>query len=245
MRLGYFAAAALVAAVAAGSADAQYLLPSASNYNRFGTAQVIHPPNYGVANTAFNPYFRYPNTLPNGPGYVGAYHWYGHRPWYGSAVPYTGSYAWPYVNPYSSYGPDYSYSGGVNLWFPSTGYGYGDYWNPDGGNVVYHAETPVAAYSAGSLPPVTTLGAPADRAILNVQVPADAKVWVQGKETSQTGPERSYISPPLTPGRDYAYDVKAQWTENGQPVELTRTVTVRAGERTGVLFVGNRGTAAR
>jgi uncharacterized protein (TIGR03000 family) len=244
MRLCSFTAAALFAAVTAGSANAQYLLPSAYNYNRFGTTPVIHPPSYGIANTAFNPYFRYPDVLPSGPGYVGAYRWYGHRAWYGSAAPLHGSYAWPYVNPYSSYGPDYPYSVGTNLWFPNTAYGYGDYWNPDG-NVVYHAEAPVAAYSGASLPAVTTYGAPADRAILNVQVPANAKVWVQGKETSQTGPERSYISPPLTPGRDYSYDVKAQWTENGQPVEVTRTVTVRAGERTGVLFVGNRGTAAQ
>jgi uncharacterized protein (TIGR03000 family) len=78
-----------------------------------------------------------------------------------------------------------------------------------------------------------------DRAVLNVQVPADASVWVEGAETKQTGATRSFVSPPLEYGRDYAYTVKAQWKVGDKAVEDTRTVNVRAGDRKGVVFMSD------
>jgi uncharacterized protein (TIGR03000 family) len=60
---------------------------------------------------------------------------------------------------------------------------------------------------------------------------ADAQVWLNGKATEQTGKDRLFKSPPITPGQDYSYEVRARWLENGQPVERTQTVTVRANKR--------------
>jgi uncharacterized protein (TIGR03000 family) len=71
---------------------------------------------------------------------------------------------------------------------------------------------------------------------LDVRVPADAEVWVEGHKTAQTGPDRVYLSPPLEPGREYLYDVRARWTEGEKPVDRTQTVRVRAGQRLPVAF---------
>jgi uncharacterized protein (TIGR03000 family) len=75
-----------------------------------------------------------------------------------------------------------------------------------------------------------------DSAKLDVRVPADAVVWVEGQKTAQTGADRVYVSPPLEPGKEYLYDVKARWERGGKPVERTRTVRVRAGQRVPVEF---------
>jgi uncharacterized protein (TIGR03000 family) len=72
---------------------------------------------------------------------------------------------------------------------------------------------------------------------VNVRVPAfDAKVWFDGSATQQQGINRSYESPALAAGRTYSYQVRAQWMENGQVRETTRTVNVRAGENVVVDF---------
>lgn len=76
------------------------------------------------------------------------------------------------------------------------------------------------------------------RATLDVRVPADAEVWFNGYRTSLQGTTRGFTTPALEPGKTYAYQVRARWTENGMPVEQTRQVQVRAGERTTVAFPG-------
>ncbi len=69
-----------------------------------------------------------------------------------------------------------------------------------------------------------------------VQVPADAELYLEGIKTKQTGTNRVFVSPPLSPGRQYVYEVRARWTENGQPVEQTRSLVVIAGQRLAVRF---------
>jgi uncharacterized protein (TIGR03000 family) len=69
------------------------------------------------------------------------------------------------------------------------------------------------------------------RAAITVQVPQGASLWFDGAKTSQTGSLRSFVSPPLQAGQNYAYDVRARWTENGKVREEKRTVQVRAGDR--------------
>lgn len=73
---------------------------------------------------------------------------------------------------------------------------------------------------------------------LDVRVPANAEVMVETEKTTQTGSRRSFISPPITPGRSYVYDIKAKWMENGKEVVLTRKVDVRAGQQVVVDFIG-------
>jgi uncharacterized protein (TIGR03000 family) len=81
-----------------------------------------------------------------------------------------------------------------------------------------------------------------------VHVPADAQVFFNGAKTTQTGEVRSFVTPPLSPGQDFTYDVRAQWTENGRPVTRTRSITVHAGDRLALNFMtppGNRPSAFR
>jgi uncharacterized protein (TIGR03000 family) len=73
-------------------------------------------------------------------------------------------------------------------------------------------------------------------ALIAVRVPANAEIWFDGEKTSQTGSEREFVSPPLTPGRTFSYDVRARWRDNGRTVDRTRHVDVRAGQRQKVDF---------
>jgi uncharacterized protein (TIGR03000 family) len=65
---------------------------------------------------------------------------------------------------------------------------------------------------------------------VNVTVPADAQIWFGDVKTDRTGTFRQFVSPPVAPGREYTYDVKATWTQNGKEVTQTRNVTVHAGD---------------
>jgi uncharacterized protein (TIGR03000 family) len=60
-------------------------------------------------------------------------------------------------------------------------------------------------------------------------VPADAKLWVDGMPTKQTGPVRTFYTPPvLRAGLTYKYTFRAEWTENKRNVVRELPVLVRA-----------------
>ncbi|GIW93125.1 MAG: hypothetical protein KatS3mg110_1166 [Pirellulaceae bacterium] len=67
-------------------------------------------------------------------------------------------------------------------------------------------------------------------ALLTVSVPESARVYVNGLPTTSTGSERRYISRGLRPGMAYTYEVRAEVTVDGQTVEETKTVELRAGD---------------
>ena len=67
--------------------------------------------------------------------------------------------------------------------------------------------------------------------LLNLRVSANAEVWLEGSKTAQAGSFRSFVIPPLDPGRDYSYQIRARWMEDGRAIEQTRAVTIRAGDR--------------
>jgi uncharacterized protein (TIGR03000 family) len=70
-----------------------------------------------------------------------------------------------------------------------------------------------------------------ETALINVTVPADAKIWFDGSPTVQTGEHRQFVSPPLHPGSTYVYHVKVRWMEAGRPIEETRQVSVAPGRQ--------------
>jgi uncharacterized protein (TIGR03000 family) len=78
---------------------------------------------------------------------------------------------------------------------------------------------------------------PSDQAVdtntvtLRMHVPTEARVWIEDVATTTGGADRSFVSPPLTPGRDYVYHIRAQWEENGRTMERKREFTVHAGDR--------------
>ncbi len=73
-------------------------------------------------------------------------------------------------------------------------------------------------------------------AILQVHVPADAKVFVNGYKTSTTGTSRSYVSRNLVPGYTYTYDVRVEMMRDGKKTEETKVVKLRAGRIQNLAF---------
>ncbi len=173
-------------------------------------------------------------------GYGGLY---GYRPWYGYGYGYNALAAYSpaywgslygYSPWYSAYGyypavASYSYALGYDP-YDVYGYGLNDY-----GLDAYGYVAP-ADYPEGYVPDeeatVPSQGPPAvptdNAAHLLVRVPADAELWFDEYKTPQTGPERAFVSPPLTPGRDFTYQIRARWMEDGRPVDHIRTVHVHA-----------------
>jgi uncharacterized protein (TIGR03000 family) len=75
-------------------------------------------------------------------------------------------------------------------------------------------------------------GSSSGSAEMTLKVPRDAEIWFNGaKMPAQENITRSFVTPPLDAGWDYSYDVRVRWTENNRPVDLTRKVLVRAGDR--------------
>jgi uncharacterized protein (TIGR03000 family) len=98
----------------------------------------------------------------------------------------------------------------------------------------YPYYSPGPSSSSGSLD--LARAEPDGPAHITLKVPADAEVWFDGARTKTTGAVRHYDSPPLTPGYDYTYQVRASWRENGHDVTETHQVSVSAGARTTVDF---------
>jgi uncharacterized protein (TIGR03000 family) len=66
-------------------------------------------------------------------------------------------------------------------------------------------------------------------ALIVVSLPADAKLTVDGAETTSTSAQRSFVSPPLEPGKEYVYTLKATVVRDGQTLETSKRVSVRPG----------------
>jgi uncharacterized protein (TIGR03000 family) len=155
-----------------------------------------------------------------GRGWVG-HSWYGGRGWYGS--PYYGlglGMATPYYS-YGYYGYPYGYSSAY--YYPLTTY---NYYYPS--EYYYPTEDFSGTVTTPALTPAETTAPQDNRGHLIIRVPSDGKVWFDGEPTRQTGEEREFVTPPLTPGRDYTYDVRVQAMENGRNVDEHRTVHVSA-----------------
>jgi uncharacterized protein (TIGR03000 family) len=75
-------------------------------------------------------------------------------------------------------------------------------------------------------------------AVLIAHLPEHALFWVEGTQTRSTGRTRYFQSPPLLPGRQYNYRVRAAWIENGQWVSQTRQIIVQAGRTQAIYLQG-------
>jgi uncharacterized protein (TIGR03000 family) len=149
-----------------------------------------------------------------------AWGWWGY--WGGWGYPYAGySYryrSWGYWGyPYASYYyPSYYYSPYATYSFSPGTYTY----SPSVSQSLYY--TPSAAD---------------DRAHVTVEVPAPtAQLWLQGQQMMQTGMVRTFDSPPLAPGHNYTYTVRARWLQNGTMNDQTQTVRIRPGQDVNVRF---------
>jgi uncharacterized protein (TIGR03000 family) len=124
--------------------------------------------------------------------------------------------------------------GGYGLGYGGYGYGggypyYGGYSSGYGGVNVYSNPVvntysnyyPQATEQEPQTPPNDNL------AHLLVIVPENAELLFNGTKTKQTGPQREFISPELTAGKHYSYEIKASWMENGKRKEEVRTAEVQ------------------
>jgi uncharacterized protein (TIGR03000 family) len=173
---------------------------------------------------------------------------------------YHGGYRGYYGHPYwhGGYGYGVGIGIGINL---TPGYYYGPAPYP----VAYPVPVPVAVGAAPVVapappsPPLPSPGVPQPEtappprkeadldtaAHLTVAVPPDAQVWIESQPTMQAGAVRHFKSAPLTPGKEYSYDIRARWTDEAGPVERTRTVTIHAGEQVNVDFMPVRSTVEK
>jgi uncharacterized protein (TIGR03000 family) len=69
-----------------------------------------------------------------------------------------------------------------------------------------------------------------------VSMPAGAKLTIDGYVSMQTSTTRQFATPALQPGVNYTYTLVAEIPENGQLLQQTQIVTVRAGQTTAVSF---------
>jgi len=74
---------------------------------------------------------------------------------------------------------------------------------------------------------------PADGALLVVEVPADATIFVNGAKTSSQGTVRRYLSRGLVAGQKYEFVVRMA-ADAGE--EATKVVSLTAGQRTSISF---------
>jgi uncharacterized protein (TIGR03000 family) len=81
---------------------------------------------------------------------------------------------------------------------------------------------------------------PSDSALLAVNVPSDARVYVNGYQTRSAGNNRRFLSSGLRPNRDYSYTVKAVMNLDGREVTETKTVSLHGGQRQLLVFGNSR-----
>jgi len=147
--------------------------------------------------------------------------------------------------PFSCHGGCYGgYYGGGSAWGPGIGYGYGP-------PAIYG--DPYAVYGTVNRPPVVVVppGAtgtdttkpmdkPMDKpmsdakpketgARVKFQLPADAKLYVDGRLTLIGGTERVFTTPPLAPGQKFYYDMRAELPLPTGVVTEEKRVIVEAG----------------
>ncbi len=167
-------------------------------------------------------------------GYAGCYGGYGgcHGGYAGCYGGYGGCYG---GGCYGSYG----YGGGGGGYYGTMpyegGYGYSSYGSPTysgtspyQGGYQYGGPTEGTEYYGES-----RTEAPAT---IVVRLPADAKLTVDGSATRSTDSLRTFVSPPLQPGKDYRYTLRAEVTRDGKKVERSRDVNVHAGRTSEVNF---------
>jgi uncharacterized protein (TIGR03000 family) len=69
-----------------------------------------------------------------------------------------------------------------------------------------------------------------DQARLVVELPADAKLYVDDRLTKATSERRVFNTPSLEPGQTYYYILRAETVRNGQTQSETKRVVFHRGE---------------
>ena len=133
-----------------------------------------------------------------------------------------------------------SSGGSSGGWGSSGGSSGGSYYYSPG--IEMSPVDPSVAPPAGAAPmapapaPGTTTSNTRADGLLSVNVPQDAKVFVNGQATTSTGENRQYVSRDLNTGFNYTYEVRAELVRDGRTVEQVKKIDVRAGETANLAF---------
>jgi uncharacterized protein (TIGR03000 family) len=110
------------------------------------------------------------------------------------------------------------------------------------GYSAYAAPAPYQAAPAQQMSPAPESIAPPKRegatfrtptptsARLIVELPANAKLFVDDQPMKTTSTRRAFRTPTLEPGQSYYYMLRAELVHDGKTVQQTKKVVVRAGE---------------
>ena len=73
-------------------------------------------------------------------------------------------------------------------------------------------------------------------AVIQVSLPADARLIVDGHVTTSTSAQRTFTTPALPVGETFSYTLRTEAVRDGRTVVESQQVTVRGGEETQVNF---------
>jgi len=96
--------------------------------------------------------------------------------------------------------------------------------------------TPIPGIPVAPALPAKEANGKVTKATIVVTLPADAKLYFEGKQTTMSSNKRQFFSPELKPGIDYNYTVKCEIVRNGKAETKTETVSVRAGKVSKISF---------
>jgi len=174
----------------------------------------------------------------SGAGFNNA-NWYGggfNNANWGYGRPYSYGYGNSYYNGNWGYNQPF-YNGGYNTTYSypyTSGYTYTQPAYASSGFSSYDGSQPYA--SSGYQSFYSGSGVSPNQVVIRIWVPTpDARLWIQGQATQQTGLERSFASPPLAAG-DYTYTLRCTWMANGREMSREKQVSVRPGQETAVRF---------
>jgi uncharacterized protein (TIGR03000 family) len=83
-------------------------------------------------------------------------------------------------------------------------------------------------------PPTRVAAVPAAEsasATITIHAPAGASVWVQDEGVAGIRDKFVYTTPRLRPNQLFSYEVRAMWSQDGQPVTDSQTVILQSGDR--------------
>jgi uncharacterized protein (TIGR03000 family) len=172
---------------------------------------------------------------------------------YGSPGCYGGCFGYNACYGYSSFGgwghwPYTSYGGGYGGGYGGVGCtgcygcygGYGCYGMPFPGGVTYMSpgmNNPIPPGLEVTPLPMKKIG-PEARAKVRVELPEDAKLYVDGVLMKTTAAVRNFQTPNLEPNRTYYYELKAELIRDNQAFTEVQRIVVRPGEQASASFAG-------
>jgi len=91
--------------------------------------------------------------------------------------------------------------------------------------------TPASIVTPATTAPVQTPSQPAQPASITLKLSPGSTLYVDNQKNLSTDLLRKFTTPPLPPGRDFAYVFKVEVVRNGVPESVTQKVTFKAGEQ--------------